>query len=351
MDGNTSYGSPCHKGNFALFGIGEHHLEIGGISRGVAYFPGDVIIDLTGKETPVLTTLMVGSNIFTKFLPKVKTNVYGWLSLPFKDFGVPDLTNADWNALYADINTLLKGGHSVVAFCQGGHGRTGMFASILGYKFFKGEGGWDNPVKKLRSIYCAEAVDTIEQEKYVYATLGLEFPKDTGRKPSFTMPARDPNINYEWQSGYVWVAGKGYVPKGEASAAAPTSAELIPAAKYSTSKASSSPVVELCPVCRNVSSSYVVTHGLCVNCSDQAVKEITAIAQQQGILTSEVSLLDEDGMCRCGEPSCVGIYKATCGHVVHGDITDSAGKCGSCHNESIHDYANDDDFYGKVYLG
>lgn len=63
----------------------------------------------------------------------------------------------------------LKAGKKVHAGCVGGHGRTGLFLAAL---YFKMSGDKD-AIKYVRENYCAKAVESVEQVKFLVSQYGM----------------------------------------------------------------------------------------------------------------------------------------------------------------------------------
>lgn len=286
---------PCHTGNFNLYTAESgHFLQIGGWSKNAVFYKDDVVIDLTGKENPDDVVAKINKPLFKRFLTGFGNPVFGWLSLPLVDYGVPALKKLDWINLTSDIKKALIG-HDVVICCQMGHGRTGMAASIIGHMIYKNVDGWDSPVKKLRAIYCKEAVDTLKQEEYVYKILGLDIKPDLEAYKTYTPTKKSP-VNSGTDSALTVIG-------------------------------------EWCPICKKVRSDRVVKYGLCHSCQDKLKKEIKDISKTSGLNEYEVVLVDDKGLCQCGMENCVGIFEAACNHVVH-DQKDSFGtECDECYSK------------------
>lgn len=61
----------------------------------------------------------------------------------------------------------------VLITCNGGHGRTG---TVLAIWMHLQEGDEINPIKRIRNLYCNRAVETIEQESFIYEYLNYPPP-------------------------------------------------------------------------------------------------------------------------------------------------------------------------------
>jgi hypothetical protein len=89
--------------------------------------------------------------------------------LPIRDFDTVHQSGwVAWKRAIAHVAAELTAGKRIIAFCAGGHGRTGLFlASLLAYM----EPDVDDPVAKLRHRYCHKAVETPAQEAQVMRLL------------------------------------------------------------------------------------------------------------------------------------------------------------------------------------
>lgn len=90
---------------------------------------------------------------------------------PIPDFGgVP----ADWEQFIGQTISDLKAGKRILAFCAGGHGRTGTFlASLIAVL----EPKIKDPIETARRRYCGHAVETVKQAEAVFALKGQPLPK------------------------------------------------------------------------------------------------------------------------------------------------------------------------------
>lgn len=295
------YKGPCHAGNVPILKMGEHTLYAGGISKGVHPGEGMVVVDLANSKSvsefvgPYSTELK--GNMFPSFTAAAVLNgPAAWLDFPLGDYQVPThVARPAWNAMAKDAKKIL-GHHDMLFFCQGGHGRTGLAVSILVWLLVsektwmgeKPEGLLDDPVKWLRAVYCKEAVDTLDQHKYVYKMLGLNID------PPPYVKAVTP-----------WQAPK--IPK-----ATVTEATSLPPANNA-----------LCPRCGKVSSS-TENFGICMACSN-SLKAWFASSEAKGVKWVECSCKN------CDTPTtCAGITLMACGHVVHQQTWGPEQVCDMC---------------------
>lgn len=271
---STGYGKKnCHTGNTSIF---QHkngtHLYIGGWNQGAVIDSNTHVIDLTGTEHRYHDLAIAYDNASQKFLPFINNSCAGWLSLPFPDYNVPAglRTLEQWQGIANVILDIMKSGHDVLVACHGGHGRSGLFCSIVGYLLnIKKDRSWSSPVEKIRQIHCGEAVETYNQEKFVYDILGL---------------------NIQIQHSYI-------------------------AATHG----------EDCPIC-GTHSNYIGDFGMCLNCKEVYSKT----APSRHDLTAG-DIRNHEIKHQCGNKNCVGIWKADiCGHVVH-DMLIVDGLCEDCY--------------------
>jgi protein-tyrosine phosphatase len=91
-----------------------------------------------------------------------------WAELP--DFGgVPE----NWLEVVNEVIAELKAGKKVMAFCEGGHGRTGtLLASLVAIL----EPEIEDPILAVRERYCVNAVETYAQAEGVFALKGMTLP-------------------------------------------------------------------------------------------------------------------------------------------------------------------------------
>lgn len=87
---------------------------------------------------------------------------------PWPDFGVPDDPDAFISALHAALG-LARAGQLVEIGCLGGHGRTGTALACLAVLTGTAR---DDAVEWVHVSYCADAVETREQEDFIQR-LGL----------------------------------------------------------------------------------------------------------------------------------------------------------------------------------
>jgi len=120
-------------------------------------------------------------------------------NLPRTCFGdgllVYDCTLPDFGML-EDINLWCKfmnffleearKGKKILAYCTGGHGRTGTFGASM-IATAEGAGNPDlDPVKEIRTRYCTEAVESYKQISAVFKILGKPVPEKY-EEPVFTV--------------------------------------------------------------------------------------------------------------------------------------------------------------------
>lgn len=278
----------CHDGNTGLYKEPKGGtLFIGGWNNGAIITNNTFVIDLTGTEHKWYEIPVPMDEKAQAFMPYVATHA-GWLSLPFPDYSTPSnlKTLEQWKGVAKEIKKLLKKGNDVLVACLGGHGRSGLFCSIVGYLLaIDKDKSWSSPVEHIRNVHCSSAVETYAQEKYVYNILGLDI-----------------QITHQ------------YVNKGAVSTIASTS----------TSGIETSTTVQNCPICGK-SSLQIIDYGLCMTCQQEWADK----APVKHDLTVEDIDHPVKHECTSGT-NCIGIYKAAiCGHVVH-DVIINEGLCELC---------------------
>ena len=117
----------------------------------------DVLVALT-EHIPYYIWLQgyLGSNIW---------------SYPIQDYYGPI---GPWNNFLKQVIKAIKRRKRVFVFCDGGHGRTGLFlASLIMLLERKNE----DPITATRIRYCEKAVETIQQAECIFALRGREVPE------------------------------------------------------------------------------------------------------------------------------------------------------------------------------
>jgi protein-tyrosine phosphatase len=159
--GYTSY-KECHTGINPIFTIENGGtLYAGGWTRGAVPSEGMVVIDLDGMYYD--NRIQANSAAQALFQNVLSDNPV--IYMPIKDFSVPAWSASYWAKIALDIDAILSSGKDVLVCCVGGHGRTGLFVSILAGLFVPEAA--DTPIEWLRTIYCDSAVETRSQEQYV----------------------------------------------------------------------------------------------------------------------------------------------------------------------------------------
>ncbi len=90
-----------------------------------------------------------------------------------EDFGgIPD----DWEQFLSSVIIReLQLGHRLLAFCAGGHGRTGTFLASL-IALLEDEEETPDPIAAVRERHCSHAVETTAQAEAVFALRDMELP-------------------------------------------------------------------------------------------------------------------------------------------------------------------------------
>lgn len=192
----------CHTGLTGLMRIGKCLLFVGNERAAnwtvyvkekdeVLSLPVECHIDLIGEgstdhEFVVKFTERAKDLFRSELQVKAQNNPIVMVNWP--DFGVPGQLDRNWwDAFVQDLKEI---DGNVVMFCQGGHGRTGTAACILGVLAGQVPVGED-PVQWVRENYCQSAVETWEQIFYI--------EKITGTK-SYAQPS-----GYSWGTKYEYV--------------------------------------------------------------------------------------------------------------------------------------------------
>lgn len=158
----------CHYGVLPIFKVGKSTIY-GGRSRDVfnnvekfklIIFCSPDHLSTLGEgpvEASEAAQLLLSSEV-------LDVQPYPVLRINWEDMGVPDqLSRKWWVNLLKDIRKL-EG--NVAVCCMGGHGRTGTALSCLaGLTSLVPRNG--DPVAFIRSKYCDNAVETMEQNRYI----------------------------------------------------------------------------------------------------------------------------------------------------------------------------------------
>lgn len=247
---------------------------MGGWGAGAEFWTDTHVIDLTGSEHKSWDIAIPFDEVSKKFMPFVTQSYAGWLSLPFDDYKTPRGMNTkeQWIGVKNVIVEILESGHDVLVACEGGHGRSGLFCSIVGYMLnIEKDKTWENPIEKLRTIHCELALDTHEQELFVFNILGLDNKVLT------------PSISRVKE-----YAG------------------------------------ETCPICGK-NTYFLREQGMCMPC--KVAYEDTA-PEKDHILAKDIGVMNLGH--KCTDKKCIGIWKASkCGHITHNMVVND-GLCKIC---------------------
>ena len=174
--------------------VGPHKIGAGGTRHLRAE-------DFLGID--VLIPLLDGS------LPLAFGQRYSILAAPLRDFGgVP----SGWRSfLEGAVIPLLESGASVLTFCMGSHGRTGVFLASL-VALLEDPAETPDPIAAVRARHCREAVETRAQAEAVFALRGEPLPLQYEREFA-PRPAPQPLGGMSGTSR--WDRGEGRVPTGD----------------------------------------------------------------------------------------------------------------------------------------
>lgn len=165
---NNTYSSHDHDGKTVVWESSDGKKLYGGNGRGVSEYSGawDLIIDLASnirEQDPygfvkgTSDKRFDGLRQFTYQPKKIPSQV---LSLAWPDMQPPPCTLAFWLHLWATLP------EKTMAFCIGGHGRTGTCLAAL--MIASGEIDFYSAVEHVRAKHCQKAVETIPQELYLH---------------------------------------------------------------------------------------------------------------------------------------------------------------------------------------
>ena len=171
---------PCHTGNNKLFSIEQEKNSgkflVGGWSKEAKMITDSYVIDLTGMKT-LQVDIEAQDDIAKKAFKKTiaadsKVNSTGILHLYIPDGKTPYWPREVWKELADEVYAIMESGKDILVCCLGGHGRTGIAASILAHIIDPDMVG-KNPVQWVRDIYCEKVVENQKQIDYIFDVLEL----------------------------------------------------------------------------------------------------------------------------------------------------------------------------------
>lgn len=185
---------PCHSGNTKLFQLldvaDSGWLMAGGWLRDAKITKHvDAVVDLAASVSAenqfsaVQALTPPAKMAFANTLATVSQSEISVLNLYIRDMSVPNWCSELWLALANDVHGLLATSRNVLICCNGGHGRTGLAVSILA-DLLRPDLTQHQPIRWLRSVYCATVVETQSQVDYVYDILALDDPRPAPSKPA-----------------------------------------------------------------------------------------------------------------------------------------------------------------------
>ncbi len=149
----------CHTGNVLLNVNSPLPIYGGGRLRNVEFGSEYFMLACGVPITP-------NFELYNVNYKPLQDRRYSIVALEWRDYGIPNLDLLDWKAI---VGAWLASKKPLLAFCQGGHGRTGTaLAIIIGIL-----GLSTTPVRTVRKAYCLEAIETVEQTRYVAKITGL----------------------------------------------------------------------------------------------------------------------------------------------------------------------------------
>lgn len=107
--------------------------------------------------------------------------------------GVP----TTWRGFLDTVIAAMTRGDRCLAYCTGGHGRTGVFgASLIALL----EPDVEDPIAAIRKRHCEDAVESSQQKEAVFALRGLPVPKEYIKLP-LPLFKQPPQPYYYYQDG------------------------------------------------------------------------------------------------------------------------------------------------------
>ena len=231
---SNTYSKVCHSGIVKVMDIGKTVIYAGGFKDVKFDWDWDVMLRLSeGDFQSHFPLHPINLNKEAKQLfPKIgilSEHTPAIIDIYWPDYGEPYIPAKWWVSLNEAIKKLPAS--VMVVHCIGGHGRTGTALAILaglnGYhKFADG-----NPVEYIRNVYCKDAVESMEQIKYIKKVTRLEFTSTVRswfneyNRPSILYPEKSDltptqvsaltptPIEAEWEDGgvtYVYAGDKIY---------------------------------------------------------------------------------------------------------------------------------------------
>ena len=147
---------------------GSKPIVIGGLE----FWPASwrkIIDEVLGKVDRALTFVSVDASIWDSFKGRLEF-------FPLMDCGgIPEGGIFGKNVLDPLIDWAKKG-ERVPFFCMGGHGRTGTVLACLVAKLMPEV---EDPIRWVRKHYCKDAIESVEQVKYILKLKGMDSVKNT----------------------------------------------------------------------------------------------------------------------------------------------------------------------------
>jgi hypothetical protein len=125
------------------------------------FYRYDWLICLNGNpiRNPITFSQEAKDRICSKEYPKLSRESPPRMSIDWPDYGIPDVGKVIWDEIYQLIQHTPG---KIAVYCEGGHGRTGTFLSIIAHRL-----GYREPVKHIRQVYCRKAVESLAQINYI----------------------------------------------------------------------------------------------------------------------------------------------------------------------------------------
>lgn len=134
---------------------------------------------------------------------KQSTPIIQGMYLQWADRGVPAYNKVQMLLDY--LNPLLDKGKRVEIACFGGHGRTGTLAAALMISRNQSKKlDTKGVISYIREVYCKQAIESYEQEKYLYLLNGELPPEQPKSKVVYNSGTKKKDTGVSTESIYNW---------------------------------------------------------------------------------------------------------------------------------------------------
>lgn len=171
-----------------LYKVGlDHKVTLGGhLNTNIDYIRSDAILSLNNLPFSIFG--------FENLQERFNSKIYYYF---IPDMDIPNNINEFKTALEEIINCVLKKNKSLHICCIGGHGRTGIVTACL-----LGMLGVKTPIKFIRKNYCEKAVESYEQEKFIFDFLNVPNSEREYTFKKFVMPKIGFNSRHYYNEYY-----------------------------------------------------------------------------------------------------------------------------------------------------